>query len=1017
MKSITCPIILSALILFTTHCALAELWNIGTALYDDGSGQKAYALIYDTDQQVTFLDYTRNIDSWQNQKLWAEGLNLTVHLKPGYSSTNNWQMGWRLPVVDNPEIYSADRLLYGPNDSGHFDSELGRLFYASLNNIARSTFPNNYYDHFVNISPDVQTYWTGSVLPLDSGVPDGTWSFKLYDGEQLTGNSVNDNLLAIAIHVGIVEFNKPPMLGDVNQDEQLDLMDIILSLKAMAGQNTLEISTLGDVNGDGLIGLPDTIFLTSYNSASVCNSTAPINIISIQAEEAVPFAPVNIILDPITSIIPNRSSIIYNGMSVPILEVDYDNNSVLSHLPNLPGVNQISISSPCTTHSNSVPLIIGDLTLPAGTTVDGVLTDTFTQLDSYLNDLNVEATNPNTSPKLQDAYAKISDEFEAFSIFLDFLLNEDGTPEDRLESASLISYLTEHQSGKSPQNLTILESAITEDAFVDFLEWKSVDLSRNLLATGELLSAISDWGGLASYLTLGGPGKALDTALTVMKLFLSSMGKNPVVLDNVYIDIRYNNTIGIYRDDNKHELICSGDFVPYIKFFSKELLSILTSSFTNIIGVKFAKNDPRLINLQNYLLLAGLARNKTIVGEAVGQTLDNGGSAIIPDSLINEITNNFNAISNALESDLGVIFPCGGANHLTAGLYIQPGYIKIKKFKSQNEHSWVQGDQRIGVKTLSGSFYDSLNNGNAATAISIGVLNNEPEIVGPTPECQLEPNGSCTFTITFNDKDNEGRPKRLDSLFLDEGPNMPNGNITITQLTEDSFEIDFSTTEFSQQPLSLAISDGFNESQLYSTTIIEIPIGLCSYWVGGTTDGNIFDSGTKECITPLQGGSTRSHVSYFDGAGIDYGEKYVEEGFYEYDNTGANVSWESVHMGTKLDGLEVMYYWGINEGYTLHNYLGASDYCTPGNEYIVGGTTPGGESIQYPPQKEIIIDDEGTTVLVDDCSDAQTLKNWIIQKLPSKFNDFNRSCHLWWDHFDTTGEWEGRWLQCIDPFE
>jgi len=49
--------------------------------------------------------------------------------------------------------------------------------------------------------------------------------------------------------------------GDVNMDRNLDLLDIILSLQVLSGANTNQAKKEADVNGDGLIGLKDTIYI------------------------------------------------------------------------------------------------------------------------------------------------------------------------------------------------------------------------------------------------------------------------------------------------------------------------------------------------------------------------------------------------------------------------------------------------------------------------------------------------------------------------------------------------------------------------------------------------------------------------------------------------------------------------------------------------------------------------------------------------------------------------------------
>ena len=115
----------------------ATLTTVGTANY---SGT-AYNLIYDNDLQITWLDYTKGYDFWNNQKNWASGLgaSLTVSLLPGYTTTNDWTTGWRLPsTVDGLYSWGYD----GTTTAGFniTSSEMGRVLPASLCDICREVF-------------------------------------------------------------------------------------------------------------------------------------------------------------------------------------------------------------------------------------------------------------------------------------------------------------------------------------------------------------------------------------------------------------------------------------------------------------------------------------------------------------------------------------------------------------------------------------------------------------------------------------------------------------------------------------------------------------------------------------------------------------------------------------------------------------------------------------------------------------------------------------------------------------
>ncbi|MBE9573359.1 MAG: hypothetical protein IMF11_22245 [Proteobacteria bacterium] len=63
-------------------------------------------LIYDTDMDITWYDYTKSADTWDNQVAWADSLEVTFN-----DATYN---DWRLPAtVDGSYVYG-----YSGPDSG-----------------------------------------------------------------------------------------------------------------------------------------------------------------------------------------------------------------------------------------------------------------------------------------------------------------------------------------------------------------------------------------------------------------------------------------------------------------------------------------------------------------------------------------------------------------------------------------------------------------------------------------------------------------------------------------------------------------------------------------------------------------------------------------------------------------------------------------------------------------------------------------------------------------------------------
>ena len=124
----------------------ATLTKIGTANY----GGQDYNLIYMDDGPfgpITWLDYTRSYDTWQNQVDWASNLSFAetdIHLDSGYTTSIDWSTGWRLPGTDESQANLSGGYGYeGPDGSGYHDylygynmvnSEMGHLFFEELGN-------------------------------------------------------------------------------------------------------------------------------------------------------------------------------------------------------------------------------------------------------------------------------------------------------------------------------------------------------------------------------------------------------------------------------------------------------------------------------------------------------------------------------------------------------------------------------------------------------------------------------------------------------------------------------------------------------------------------------------------------------------------------------------------------------------------------------------------------------------------------------------------------------------------
>ena len=103
-------------------------------LFNQGTDSLGNRLIYDSDLNITWYDYTRSGDTWQNQVNWADALSVTFG--------GNTYTDWRMPTtVDGPYVYGYDGTTIGGFNIT--SSEMGHLFYTELGN-------DGLYDTFGN---------------------------------------------------------------------------------------------------------------------------------------------------------------------------------------------------------------------------------------------------------------------------------------------------------------------------------------------------------------------------------------------------------------------------------------------------------------------------------------------------------------------------------------------------------------------------------------------------------------------------------------------------------------------------------------------------------------------------------------------------------------------------------------------------------------------------------------------------------------------------------------------------
>ncbi len=178
--------------------AYADLYNRGT----DSFGNR---LIYDSDLNITWYDYTRSTDTWQNQMNWAS--TLTVNFG------SNVYDDWRLPLtVDGPDDWGYD----GTTGTGYniVSSEMGHLYYTELGNKGYYDVSGNYpqpewgltnKDIFINLQPDY--YWSDTEYSASTY---NAWVFTFYQGSQGVDGEGNYHI-ALAVRSGDITIVPEPI--------------------------------------------------------------------------------------------------------------------------------------------------------------------------------------------------------------------------------------------------------------------------------------------------------------------------------------------------------------------------------------------------------------------------------------------------------------------------------------------------------------------------------------------------------------------------------------------------------------------------------------------------------------------------------------------------------------------------------------------------------------------------------------------------------------------------------------
>jgi len=200
---------------YALFAVAVTLWGIPghATLIDNGGG-----LIYDTDLNITWYDYTYAPQNqgnggdgatWDQAMSWATGLNA------------GGVVGWRLPHVlpVNGSGYNYNWSAHGSTDVGYnisapgsvypgsTSSEMAYLYYVELGNKGEYDINGNFPQPgwgLVNMGPFYNLrpfhYWSGTECSLYAY---NAWHFGFGNGAQIINYELNTNF-ALAVHSGDV---------------------------------------------------------------------------------------------------------------------------------------------------------------------------------------------------------------------------------------------------------------------------------------------------------------------------------------------------------------------------------------------------------------------------------------------------------------------------------------------------------------------------------------------------------------------------------------------------------------------------------------------------------------------------------------------------------------------------------------------------------------------------------------------------------------------------------------------
>ena len=196
--------------LFTFILVLGLSLQAHAVLELRGSDSNGNRLIYDSDLNITWYDYTNAAARWQNQVNWAGALDVN------FGGTH--YTDWRLPtIVDGPWVNGYD----GTTTAGWniTNSEMGHLYYTELGNLGyldrsgnRTGCGGTSYSFCLTNTGDFQHfeasyYWSGTEYAANTT---DAWLYWSTSGKQHISGK-NFDYVALAVRNGDVAVVPEPI--------------------------------------------------------------------------------------------------------------------------------------------------------------------------------------------------------------------------------------------------------------------------------------------------------------------------------------------------------------------------------------------------------------------------------------------------------------------------------------------------------------------------------------------------------------------------------------------------------------------------------------------------------------------------------------------------------------------------------------------------------------------------------------------------------------------------------------